>query len=76
MYDLAETGSNSYVYEFDTPEFMKLNPKLTARTVLKSSKLDIGDEVYLAKSAQRELEIMESFQQYEPFVSCFAYYRI
>lgn len=74
--ELAEPMANSYVYEFDTPDFMKTIPGLSQKIVLKSSKLDIADEEYLILSSQRELEIMEMFQKYEPFVACFAYFRI
>ena len=75
---IASVASNSYVYEFDTPEFMKIIPNISSRTVLKSVKLDLNDanSEYLLTSSQRELEIMENFKKYEPLVSCYAYFRI
>ncbi|CAD8076362.1 unnamed protein product [Paramecium sonneborni] len=75
---LASAASNSYVYEFDTPEFMKTIPNISQRTVLKSIKLDLNDtdQEYLLTSSQRELEIMENFSKYEPLVACYAYFRI
>ncbi|CAD8060215.1 unnamed protein product [Paramecium primaurelia] len=75
---LASAASNSYVYEFDTPEFMKTIPNISQRTVLKSVKLDLNDtnQDYILTSSQRELEIMENFKKYEPLVACYAYFRI
>ncbi|CAD8125922.1 unnamed protein product [Paramecium sonneborni] len=69
--------ANSFVYVFDTPEFLKTVPGISSRTVMKSAKLDIGENLdYLILCSQRELEFMENFKKYEPFACCFAYFRI
>lgn len=57
---------------------MKTIPGLSNKTVLKSTKIDNSetDSDYLIKCADRELKMMENFKKYEPFASCFAYFRI
>lgn len=74
--NLADNNSNSYVYSFDTPEFFKQIPGIQEQIVLKSTKIIEDSEDYIIVSTQRELEIMENFKKYEPFVACFAYIRV
>ncbi|CAD8161506.1 unnamed protein product [Paramecium octaurelia] len=74
---LVDEKANSFVYAFDTPDFLKTIPGISNRTVMKSAKLDIADNKdYLILCSQRELEIMENFRKYEPFAYYFAYFRI
>ncbi|CAD8114330.1 unnamed protein product [Paramecium primaurelia] len=74
---MVDDKANSFVYVFDTPDFLKTIPGISNRTVMKSAKLDIADNKdYLILCSQRELEIMENFRKYEPFAYYFAYFRI